>query len=275
MKTTDANVIDTEPISSERAPRQTSAPTSAGSPADSRPLASSPLIVTLLIVLLAAVFVQGALLVGIYMKGSAQSDNGTVVAAGEKAQLEPLKPGEANTPSGTLSGAGTAAVPSSSAQVAPLGSIATDDFFSDDWQPFAEMARMRERMNRLFNDSFSRFRSLPGFDDDWLNENSVGAAIGDGSIEEKDGNYVVTMEIPGADQATLEVKVENGQLSVEGKREEVHEERDKDGTVISRSQSVGNFQRTFSLPDDADGSGVKSDLKDGKLTVTIPRTTAN
>lgn len=216
-----------------------------------RTLASTPLVVTLAIILFAAVCIQGAFLTKIYLEQKDQTESSQVE---ENKMPTPLI--AKNTGSGTA------------APLAPAPSQVVDPFFSDDWQPFAEMARMREEMDRLFDDSFTRFRTLPGFDESWLD---LGKNFsGDASIEEKEGNYIVTMQVPGAEEASLDIKLEDDVLSVSGKREEIDERRDEEGTVIRRSQSVSNFQRSFSLPN-ADSSGLKSNYQDGVLTITVSK----
>lgn len=233
-----------------------------------RPLASSPLIVSLLVVLLAAVLVQGALLIGLYINGKP----GEKTAADSVAQPATpdlvAKTDDADTASSSPNSNSTSQS-HSPLKTSPLGSLLTDDFFSDDWQPFAEMARMREQMDSLFEDSFSRFRSMPGFDEQWL---STGATLsGDAAVTEEDGNFVVTMDLPGADEATLNIELEDNVLSVSGQREEIKEERNDQDAVIRQSRSTSSFQRSFSLPGDVNAADMKSDYKNGVLTITVPK----
>ena len=147
----------------------------------------------------------------------------------------------------------------------------TDDFFSDDWQPFAEMARMRQQMDRLFEDSFQRFRSMPGFDDGWL---TTGAGS-EPAIADEGDHFLVTIDLPGADESSLEIRLEDDVLSISGQRDEINEQRDADGKVIGKSQSTSSFQRSFPLPGRSDVAGLKSDYQNGVLTITIPKASSN
>jgi len=67
----------------------------------------------------------------------------------------------------------------------------------------------------------------------------------------------------------VKVVVENGSLFIRGerKREAVH----KDKKVHRIERSYGSFQRSFSLPDDADGNGVTASFKEGVLRVSLPK----
>ena len=243
--------------------RPAEAPT-LGMTAGSRPFASSPLIVTLLIVLLAAVCVQGIMMASLISKSrSAQSP-----AKHDDKGLAQESPELVARPATPNSATGSNAAPSSPLASRPLGSLLTDDFFGDDWQPFAEMARMRKEMDQLFEDSFQRFRDVPGFNQDWLKPN------GGPSISDEGDHLVVTLDIPGADESTLDIKLEDGVLSISGKREEVDEQRDQGGNVIRRSQSSSQFQRSLSLPGQLDVAGLQSSYQDGTLTVRIPKAKA-
>lgn len=257
---TDQNNPSTQPANEPAVTADPPAPPS--SVKDGRVLASSPLIVSLLIVLLVAFLVQGALLTMFVLNDSKAHQAEAELIEAKPALVAKVSDELAEEPS-------SAAATPAPLRAAPQGTAALDDFFSDDWQPFAEMARMREEMDRLFDDSFDRFRLLPGFDDAWLD---AGTGLqGDATIREVDGNYVVDLEIPGADEATLDITLENGLLSISGSREEVDEQRDANGNVVRRSQSTSRFQRAFSLPGEVDESGMKTKFNDGVLTITVPK----
>jgi HSP20 family protein len=231
-------------------------------------LASSPLVLSLLIVLLAAVVIQGVVLYTIAAGGNDGTDekkeSSKAEATAEASALVAKPDAKQNKPAPRLA-------PASPLGTAPLGSLLTDEFFSDDWQPFAEMARMREQMDRLFEDSFQRFRSMPGFDDDWL---STGTAA-EPAIADEGEHYLVTLDLPGADESSLDIRLENDVLSISGQREEINERLDADGNLVSKSQSTSSFQQSFSLPGPTDVAGLRSDYQNGILTITVPKAESN
>ena len=67
----------------------------------------------------------------------------------------------------------------------------------------------------------------------------------------------------------IKVNVENGVLSVSGERKTEKEEKNKKFHRIERS--YGRFERSFTVPEDADGAKVKAEFKDGVLQVHLPK----
>jgi len=235
------------------------APAASVSLSESKPFASTPLVVALLIILIVAILLHGALFAGAYLvenkgethSGPANADAATpeLVVRSDSAQPKPPPV------------SGTVPAPRPVPQSAFRGSPLAADFFSIGGDPFAHMARMRQQMDRLFEQEFA------------------GPALGTGpslrgsstSIREKDGNYVVQVEVPGADEATLDVELTDNVISLRGKREEVRQEQDGHGAVIRHLKSVSSFQRSFVLPGAADAAGMTSDYSDGVLTITVPK----
>lgn len=81
--------------------------------------------------------------------------------------------------------------------------------------------------------------------------------------------YRITMELPGVAEDDIHVTAEEGILSVKGEKRSSREEKGE-GWFFSERQ-YGSFARSFRLPADADAGAVSADLKDGVLTVTVPR----
>lgn len=84
-----------------------------------------------------------------------------------------------------------------------------------------------------------------------------------------DKAYSISMELPGVNEDDITVTAENGMISIKGEKKTEREE--KGDTWYFSERQFGSFQRSFSLPADADEAGVNATLKDGVLTVTIPR----
>jgi HSP20 family protein len=82
--------------------------------------------------------------------------------------------------------------------------------------------------------------------------------------------YVVTAEVPGVSRDEIELAFEESRLTLRGQRADR-----RAGTAgvhfhqIERSH--GSFARTFEFPGPIDVNGVTADLKDGVLTVTLPK----
>lgn len=88
-------------------------------------------------------------------------------------------------------------------------------------------------------------------------------------VYEADGHdMVIEAELPGVSRDQIEVKVEEGQLTVRGVRTvpEAGEAR----TYRRVERRAGAFERVFTLPRHVDGSAVRAAYADGVLTITLP-----
>jgi HSP20 family protein len=86
-------------------------------------------------------------------------------------------------------------------------------------------------------------------------------------IYETENELVLKADLPSVKQEDIDVRVENGTLTLKGKRE--FEKRD-DGKGYHRiERSYGSFVRAFSLPDSSDPEKIAADYKEGVLTVTV------
>lgn len=84
-----------------------------------------------------------------------------------------------------------------------------------------------------------------------------------------DDAYRITLELPGVAEDDIHLGVKDGVLTVKGEKSS---ERSEEGdTWYFTERQYGSFSRAFRLPVDADESAIKADLRDGVLTVTLPR----
>ena len=91
-------------------------------------------------------------------------------------------------------------------------------------------------------------------------------------VKETKESFVFKADVPGTKEQDIEVNVAGTRLTIAGKREAEKEE--KSDTFYACERSYGSFSRTFTLPDQADVSHVKAELKNGELTVVVPKTAA-
>lgn len=83
-------------------------------------------------------------------------------------------------------------------------------------------------------------------------------------------HYEIVLDVPGLSESDLSIDISGDVLTIRGQKEESHEKKDKQFYRVERH--YGSFQRTLSLPDDADVGGIQANLKEGVLTLTVPRT---
>ena len=121
---------------------------------------------------------------------------------------------------------------------------------------------MQERMSRAFG-----LAPLRADDGRELMSVSQWAPLVD--ITEDDQEYLIKAELPEVKKEDVKVHVENRVLSITGERRYEHEEKSRKQHRIERS--YGRFERSFTMPDEADGSKVVADFKDGVLKVHLPK----
>ncbi|WP_135501254.1 Hsp20/alpha crystallin family protein [Roseovarius aestuariivivens] len=96
---------------------------------------------------------------------------------------------------------------------------------------------------------------------DWLSPASDAKA--------DDSAYRISLELPGVEEKDIDVTVHDGVVSVKG--EKTAEREEKSDTWFFSERQYGAFSRTFRLPGDAEGDKVEAHLKDGVLTITVPK----
>ena len=132
------------------------------------------------------------------------------------------------------------------------------------WDPFKEMEELQNRMVRFFGVAPAR---TPNRDKEAMTVTEWAPSV---DITEDDKEYLVKADLPEVKKEDVKVTVENGILTITGERKFEKEEKDKKYHRIERS--YGNFLRSFTLPDGADGTKVSADFKDGVLKVHLPKT---
>jgi HSP20 family protein len=88
-------------------------------------------------------------------------------------------------------------------------------------------------------------------------------------VRETDDGYVFKGDMPGVKQEDLEISLVGNNLQITGKRE--REQESDEGTYHTYERSYGQFSRSFALPEAADLDQVRCDLKDGVLTLVVPK----
>src|SRR5262245_23373625 len=87
-------------------------------------------------------------------------------------------------------------------------------------------------------------------------------------VERKDA-YVFKADLPGTKQEDLDITLIENRLSIAGRREA--EKRDEGERFYAYERSFGSFTRSFTLPEGVDAEHVQADLRDGVLTLVVPK----
>jgi HSP20 family protein len=126
------------------------------------------------------------------------------------------------------------------------------------WHPFRELARVQEEMNRAFGDERLMYRA----------GESVGWTPSCDIYEDGD-EIVVRAELAGVEPKDVEIRFENGVLTLKGERRlEMEDKRENYHRV---ELSYGTFTRGFSLPASIDAEKIRAESKHGVLLVHLPK----
>ncbi len=135
------------------------------------------------------------------------------------------------------------------------------------WEPFAEL-RDWSPFGGGFPKLFDRF--LREMDEDWPAARGRRGWFPALDVHEDDGQYAITVELPGAKKDDVTVEFSEGMLTIRGEKKSEREEKKEKRRFVERR--YGTFSRSFTLPPDADADHIDASFKDGVLTLTIPKT---
>ena len=134
------------------------------------------------------------------------------------------------------------------------------------YHPFGELDEAQNRITRFLGGFPNTIRMGEG--------NGHSLMVADWSplvdITEEDDEYLFKADLPEIKKDDVKVTVENGILCIFGERKIEKEEKKTKFHRIERS--YGTFRRSFTLPQDADGTKVTADFRDGVLKVHLPKT---
>lgn len=132
-----------------------------------------------------------------------------------------------------------------------------------DWNPLSELMGVQKQMNQLFESALTRseIEAQDGL--------GVWTPVSD-VYEDAEGRLVFCLELPGVDRESIDVRIDDDELVIEGRRDM---DREHDGEQFHRvERSYGRFSRRFRLPSRVDRASVGATYKDGVLRVTLPTT---
>ena len=127
------------------------------------------------------------------------------------------------------------------------------------WEPFRDMRRMHDRLDRMFDSA--------------LMGSSLSEEFASGSMPidlyETDDEVVVKAAAPGMKPDELDITITGDRLSIRGEVSEEHEE--EKARYYVRERRFGSFHRSVSLPAPVDGDKANAEFENGILTLSIPK----
>ncbi len=89
-------------------------------------------------------------------------------------------------------------------------------------------------------------------------------------VEEKDGNYILKMDLPGYDKEDIKISLYNGNLSIQAQSHREKEEKDAHGRVIRKERFSGNCSRSFYVGEGVRETDIRAGFENGVLTISVP-----
>jgi len=125
------------------------------------------------------------------------------------------------------------------------------------WEPAREMMTLRDAMDRLFDDAFTRPLSVSGV--------STMPVI---DMFQTDDEVVVKANLPGLKAEDVDITVTGETLTLRGEYKQQAEE--KNATYHVREQRSGTFERSIMLPTDVKADKATAHFENGVLTIAMP-----
>jgi HSP20 family protein len=127
------------------------------------------------------------------------------------------------------------------------------------WEPLNEFEQVTERMRRMLEQTFGDF-GLPSTEDGGRWSPLV-------DIEEADDAYVVEAELPGVKREDVNIELVGNELTIKGEIKQ----RERKGALRRQTRRTGRYEYRVALPNHVDGDKIDANLKDGVLTVRVPK----
>lgn len=139
----------------------------------------------------------------------------------------------------------------------------------DYWGPslLSPMAVMND-MDRIFDDFRSEwekaFLAPRAFVTDLARQPLI-------DLADNGKEYLLKAEIPGINKEDLSIEVGENEIEISGESKAEEKEEDKDRGYIRRERRYSKFYRSLPLPDSVVADKAEAELKDGVLTVKLPK----
>ncbi len=143
-----------------------------------------------------------------------------------------------------------------------LGIVRDEPAGSTRRESFTPFSALQKEINRVFN-SFSG--GLSGRDQFFNSPDLFLKPSLD--ISESNGEYSISIEVPGVDEKDISIELSGDTLIVSGEKNQESKTKDKNYYRVERS--YGSFRRVLTLPQDADENSIKAMFKNGVLNITI------
>ncbi len=120
----------------------------------------------------------------------------------------------------------------------------------------------------LFDDFMDGF-AFPNIDKKLYGKHAANLMKTD--VKEKDDTYEVDIDLPGFKKDEIQIRLENGYLTVSAAKGMDKEEKDKNGKYVRRERFSGNVRRSFYVGDKVQKEDIHPRYENGILSFAIPK----
>ena len=90
-------------------------------------------------------------------------------------------------------------------------------------------------------------------------------------VKDVDGNYELSIELPGFNKEDITASLKNGYLTVSAKHEENNDKKDENDKYIRRERRFGSCERSFFVGEAITEEDIKASYNNGILKLTLPK----
>ena len=131
---------------------------------------------------------------------------------------------------------------------------------------------MLSMLPRTNNFGMSLFDDMNSMFDTPFFRNAQTAPAMKTDIKEKDGLYLMTMDLPGFDKDNIKIELKDGYLTVTAEQNEEKEENEEEkGGYIVRERNYGSCSRSFYVGENLDQEDIKAKFENGILKLFVPK----
>ena len=129
------------------------------------------------------------------------------------------------------------------------------------WEPMSEMVTLRDAMDRLFDEAFTR---------PWgLADGGRGSGMPAIDMYQTDDDVVVKAVVPGMKPEEVQISITGDVLTIKGETKSENDTKEKAYHI--REQRWGSFERSVSLPTAVKSDKAEAAFENGVLTITLPK----
>lgn len=127
----------------------------------------------------------------------------------------------------------------------------------EEWDPFESMRQLMQwdpfqQLSRRWRSGEPMAGFVPAFD-----------------VKEEKDAFIFKADLPGIQEKDLDISITGNRLTIGGKRDE--ESTQESANYYCSERSYGSFTRSFTLPDSVDADNVQAEMRDGVLTLRVPK----